>query len=115
MKPPAEATSELESELARLRAEVDRLMAILRVMNARITELEASNAELRALQGLDIPPATIGEDWMTTKMAAHRSGYSKSMIRHFVATGKLKTDKRGGRVLIDPSSLPTRRTKKLTN
>jgi excisionase family DNA binding protein len=99
----------LAERVQRLEDERDLDRATLYVLNARLADLEASNAELRALAGLNPPPPAIGADWRSLKQAAGETGYSETTIRRRIERGKIEARHVGGHVLIRASSLPPRR------
>jgi excisionase family DNA binding protein len=67
-----------------------------------------SNAELRALAGLDPPKPTLGAQWKTIKQVAGWTGNAESTVRSWITSGKIEARKIGGRILINAESLPPR-------
>jgi excisionase family DNA binding protein len=82
--------------------------ALIYILNARLAEVEASNAQMRALLGLDPPPPAIGADWRSIKQAAGATGFSETTIRKRIARGEIEAIKVGGHVLIAAASLRRR-------
>jgi hypothetical protein len=79
-----------------MRAAMDRVMALAYLLNARLAEVEQSNAELRALAGLDPPAPTIGAQWKTITQVAHLTGHAESTVRSWILSGKIEARKIGG-------------------
>jgi excisionase family DNA binding protein len=95
-----------DAGLSERERELDR--ALLVVLSARLANLEASNVEVRALLGLDPPAPAIGAAWRTIKQTAGELSYSQSTVRKMVASGRLRSVKLGGRVLIAADSIRER-------
>jgi hypothetical protein len=91
--------SDDQERLAALEETIERLTAVVYLINARLSEVE--NKESTA------PPSTEGVT--TIKGAAWSTGFSESQIRKMIAMGRIKSRQKGGRVLIDIESLPARR------
>jgi hypothetical protein len=104
----ADPPPRFDGSLDEMRAALDRAMALLYLMHARTCELEQSNAELRALAGLDPPPPTLGAQWVSLKQASHLTDHAESTVRSWIAAGKIEARKLGGRTLINVESLPPR-------
>jgi hypothetical protein len=88
----------------------EQLLGICEVLSVRISELETSNAELRARLGLDAPPSLIGSHWSMVKQVAADTGYTESGVWGWVRTGKVDVMRMGGHLFIDTRTLP--KTKK---
>ena len=84
---------------------IEKVLAICYVLNARVADLETSNAELRSRLGLDPPPPTIGADWRVVKQAAGDLNCSESNVRKLIKAKKLDWTDRGRRILISASSI----------
>ena len=92
------ATQQLQSDsLDDMRAALDRAMALIFILNDRVTALEAERGAS--------PDAANLPKWMTLKGAAGLSGYTESGLRRRIAAGQVRSVKRGGHVLVDPGSL----------
>ncbi len=90
------------------RSAFERAMALVYLIHARTCELEESNAELRALAGLDPPKPTLGAQWKTIKQVAHLTGHAESTVRSWIAAGRVEARKVGGRILVNSEGLPPR-------
>jgi hypothetical protein len=77
---------------------IERLSAICFILNARVAELEASNAELRARLNLDPPRLAISATCKTVKQVAAATGYSKSHIYNLIIQEKIAAWKTGGSI-----------------
>lgn len=89
------------TKLPSMRREIAELREICSLQSARITALEASNAELRAKLNLDPPAPSIGDDYMTLKQAAGALGMSINGVKYHARSGALGLRKIGHRVLIE--------------
>ncbi len=79
----------------------------------RLVALEKENSELRnSLSILEarLPPMP-RDGWICAKDAAAISGFSVQRIYQLVERNKIKSIRRGGTVLIDQNSIPTRSRK----
>lgn len=85
---------------ATLQHQIDQLGVMFRVLSARVSDLEASNAELRAQLDLDPPPPIVGRDVYTAKQVAHRLGLSLSTVHNYANDGRLKSKRDGKKLLI---------------
>jgi hypothetical protein len=88
-----------QERLSVLEETVERLTAIVYLLNARVSDVENKDA-------IASPSA---EAVTTIKGAAYATGFSESQIRKMIEDGRIKSRRRGGRVLIDIGSLPVRR------
>jgi hypothetical protein len=97
-------TTALEARIAELEHENEWLLEML-VMLAQSVDLNA--AHLAALDGrMPSPRFEIPKGWIVVKEAAARSGYSAPTVYRLVRKGRIVGAPLGGRVYIDPSSLP---------
>lgn len=85
------------------------------MLSARLSGLEASNAEIRTALKLDPPALRPGSEWLTMKQAAHRLRMTTQGINHLVRAGRLDSAKQGRARLISVSSLSNFHTTKVTN
>jgi hypothetical protein len=88
-----------EERLAVLEETVERLTALVYLLNARVSDVEN--------KGSAAPPSP--GSVTTIKGAAYATGFSQSQIRKMISRGRIKSRQKGGRVLIDIDSLPARR------
>jgi hypothetical protein len=108
------ATADQSDDLSPLRQQVEQLVGICMVLNARVTELEHSNQVMRALLKLDAPKPTETAGWLMVKQVKDRTGLSESAIRNWIndhgkrgTKGEKVVSKRfGGRVWIKADTLP---------
>jgi hypothetical protein len=69
---------------------------------ARIADLESRSPP---------PPFTIPSHWLTAKQSAHASGYSRQSIYRFFHSREAIGIEQGGRLFVDPDSIPERRSR----
>jgi hypothetical protein len=101
-----------------LEQKIERLVATCTVDAALIENLQNIVAQLCRTAGAglvdSLGPKIEPANWRTVKQAQFATGFSESNIRRLVKSGELIADKRGGKVLIDASSLSAISAKKRT-
>jgi hypothetical protein len=80
--------------------DIERVLALVFILNGRVSELEQSNRELRAGLGLDPPGPALGSDWLALKQAAHAGGLSLAGMRKRIGRGEGEGRKIAGRWLV---------------
>jgi hypothetical protein len=85
--------------LAALEETVERLTAVVYLLNGRVSDVENKDSTA--------PPSP--GSMTTIKGSAYATGFSESQIRKMIAKGRIKSRRKGGRVLVDIESLPARR------
>ena len=96
---PRSAPAPNSGRLAALQTTVAQQGAVIYVLDARVAELERALARDRAAQPVDLT-------WVGPKDAAFRMGVSLRQIYQLIDSGKVESQRRGGRILVNPSTLP---------
>jgi hypothetical protein len=90
-----------------LKQQIDTLHRQFEEQRVQISELRATVAVLWREHHLNAPFCAGGDLLLTPKMVAHITGLSRSAVQKRIKSGKLRVaQRRGGRVFIDPASLP---------
>jgi excisionase family DNA binding protein len=91
---------------------IEQLVALTFVLSARLSAAEHAIAELRTAAGLAplaLPAIETSTPWCSIKEAAFRTGFSQSYVRKLIAADKVRSQRCGGRVLVDADTIPVRR------